>query len=562
MGVLRRAALTGAILAAAVTAGTAAAADDPAASMATGPAQAVILLSTPELPSGRSQRARERWHELRARSREILDRTASANDLSVDSAVPEVGLLAVDLGPGGLPALRRELAADPRVLSVHPDSPVQLRYSPNDPAFVNADPHAPTGDLAQWNLVREGGPAAWDLSKGNGAEVAVVDTGVDGSHPDLAGRIAGAQAFGTSSPTSDTDGHGTHTAGLACGQSDNSFGIASLGFQCSLFIAKIAIPGECSSVSAAIVAAANRNSDVISMSIGECDGSIVPALDYAQARGAVMVVSATNTTAGDGTYPEEWAQPLGTGPDPSFDRGLVVTSAQYDGTRSLFGSQGGAEATSRVSVAAYGSATNAIGGQQGILSTWPANNTSSDATYHSRTSINGDGRFAYLEGTSMAAPQVAGEAALIRAIKPDMPNTQVVHLIKATTSACGAYGDLGWGIVRADSAVAAALGRDTDAPTSAVTRAKRIGEDRRGPVFKIRTSSADASRCAALPVSGVTKVTVFARSKKPSYRKIGVARKNVLIFHGKRHRHYRFYSVAADKQGNREAAPAAPDLRR
>jgi serine protease len=560
MGVLRRAALTGAILAAALTAGAAAASDD-AATVSTGRAQAVILLSTPELPSGRSQRARERWHELRARSREILDRTASANDLSVDSAVPEVGLLAVDLGPGGLPALRRELAADPRVLSVQPDSPVQRRYSPNDPAFVNADSHAPAQDLAQWNLVREGGPAAWDLSKGNGAEVAVIDTGVDGSHPDLAGRIAGSQAFGTSSPTSDADGHGTHTAGLACGQSGNSFGIASLGFQCDLFIAKIAIPGNCSSVSAAVVAAANRNSDVISMSIGECDSSIVSALDYAQARGSVMVASAANTASGDGTYPEEWAQPPGTGPDPNFDRGLVVTSAQYDGTRSLFGSQGGAEATSRVSVAAYGSATNAIGGQQGILSTWPANNTSSDATYHSRASINGDSRFAYLEGTSMATPQVAGEAALIRSVRPDMPNTQVVHLIKATAGHCGTYGDLGWGIVRADLAVAAAVNRDIDAPTSSVTRAKRVGKGRRGPIFKIRISSADTARCAALPVSGVKEVAVFARSKKKGrYRQIGVTRKNVLIFRGKRHRHYRFYSVAVDNQGNREGPPATPDL--
>jgi subtilisin family serine protease len=68
----------------------------------------------------------------------------------------------------------------------------------------------------------------------------MADSGVDGGHPDLGGRIAGATAFGTSDPTTDPVGHGIHTAGLACGDADNGFGIASMGFDCSLYIAKIA----------------------------------------------------------------------------------------------------------------------------------------------------------------------------------------------------------------------------------------------------------------------------------------------------------------------------------
>ena len=220
---------------------------------------------------------------------------AAREGLDIETAVPEIGMPSVDLGPGGLPALRRALADDPRVESVRPDPPVELRYSPNDFAFTHPDPHAPNGDLTQWNLIREGGPPAWDLSRGTGAEVAMVDSGVDGGHPDLSGRIAAASAFGTSSPTTDPVGHGTHTAGLACGDADNAFGIASMGFDCSLYIAKIDFDGPCSNVAAAITAAANRNSDVISMSLGHCNSTLVPALAYAQSRGSVLVGAGDNS---------------------------------------------------------------------------------------------------------------------------------------------------------------------------------------------------------------------------------------------------------------------------
>jgi hypothetical protein len=182
-----------------------------------------------------------------------------------------------------------------------------------------------------------------------------------------------------------------------------------------------------------------------------------------------------------------------------------------------------------------------------------------------RTTVNGDSRFAYLVGTSMAAPQVSGVAALIRAVKPDMPNAEVVHLIKATASHCGSYGDgIGWGIVRADDAVAAAVGRDLDPPSSEVTKVRRIRTGRRGPVFKLRLRAAEATppRCAKLPVTGVKKLAVFASARGGRYRRIGKTTKRVLIFRGKRHRRYRFYSVALDNQGNREAPPALPDAKR
>jgi serine protease len=569
---MRWGALTIAGLAALVIIATAAAqARQPAGSASLG--RAVVFVDTPDLPDGRSPAARTRWHDLRAESSSILGTVAERDGLDVETAIPEIGLLSVDLGPGGLPALRRSLAGDPGVESVRPDVPVQLRYSPNDFAFTHHDAHAPNGDFSQWNLIKEGAPRAWDLSRGTGAEVAIIDSGVDGGHPDIAARIAGAAAFGTSSPTSDTVGHGTHTAGLACGDADNGYGIAGMGFDCSLYIAKLAFPGPCSNVSDAIVSASNRNSDVISMSLGGCDPGLIPALSYAQSRGSVLVAAGDNSPDPDGScgglidpfnciYPEEWLQPNGTGPNAGFDRGSVVTSAKYDGTRSNF-----AEQTNRVSVAAFGSASNTVGGQQGILSTWPVNQTDGDLGTGAfltpcgcRTAVNGDSRFAYLVGTSMATPQVAGVAALIRAVKPNMANTKVVHLIKATAGHCGSYRDgIGWGVIRADQAVAAALDRDVAAPSSRIKKAKRTHG-----VVALRIKRFDTSggtSCVKLPTAGVKKVLVFASASGGAYHRIGKTSKAKLRFAAKRGRRYRFYSIAIDDAGNREAPPAAPDAK-
>ena len=577
MGAMRRVALTIAALAASLMA-AAAQAQPPAAAPAAA-AQAVITVSTPELPSGRSPAARARWHELRSDSRRILDGVADRGDLAVETAIPETGQLSVALGPGGLPALRRSLADDPRVESVRPDPRVELRYAPNDYAFTHHDVHAPSGDLGGWNLSREGGPGAWDLSKGTGAEVAVIDSGADGTNPDLAGRIVGSASFGTgSSPVTDTDGHGTHTAGLACGDSDNGVGISSLGFHCGLFIAKEG--GFCSDVANGIVAAANRNSDVISMSLGGCDPGLIPSLSYAQSHGSVLVVAGDNNPNPNGSchtpfpipdpfdcfYPEEWVQPNGTGPNAGFDRGLVVTAAKYDGTRAAF-----AEATNRVSVAAFGAASDmGSSGQQGILSTWPGNPTDADLGTPGtewaghpcgcRTTVNGDNRFAYLVGTSMATPQVAGLAALIRAVKPSMANTRVAHLIKATASHCGTYGGgIGWGLIRADQAVAAALNRDIGPPSSRISKAKR---GRGFVTLKIkRHDTSGGGGCVKLPAAGVKKVLVFASANGGRYHRVGKTSRGSLRFHVKPRRHYRFFSIAVDKDGNREAPPSRPDAK-
>ena len=352
--------------------------------------------------------------------------------------------------------------------------------SPNDFAFTHTDAHAPNGDLTQWNLIREGGPRAWDLSRGKGSEVAMIDSGVDGSHPDIASHIAGAAAFGTSSPTTDSVGHGTHTAGLACGDSDNGFGIASMGFDCSLFIAKIALPGLVLKRRATRSRRpANRSSDVISMSLGGCDSGLGLG---AQLRPVARV------GPGCGRWTTPRTRPDRCGP---FTERLHLSRGVAAAARHRARTPASTVAWSSPRPSTTGRPRNGVCreddprlGRRLRIGLGPGRGTAGHPLELARqqrrprippggrTTVNGDNRFSYLVGTSMATPQVAGVAALIRAVKPNIANTKVVHLIKATASHCGSYGDgIGWGVIRADQAVAAALDRDIDPPSSRVKRA-------------------------------------------------------------------------------------------
>jgi hypothetical protein len=111
MGGMRRAVLISAALGVLVLAATAAAQPSRPTGGVTG--RAVVLVDTPDLPTGSGVAARSHWHRLRAESSRILGRVAVRDGLVVETAIPEIGLLSVDLGPGGLPALRSRLEGDP-----------------------------------------------------------------------------------------------------------------------------------------------------------------------------------------------------------------------------------------------------------------------------------------------------------------------------------------------------------------------------------------------------------------------------------------------------------------
>jgi serine protease len=524
--------------------------------------RAIVEVETPALPTGRGGGARERWHRLRAESGELLGRLAARYGLELIDSIPETGQLTVALEGESVAELRERLAADPRVGLVEADRPVEFRYVPNDFAFNSPDPNAPFGDFGQWNLLRSRAVGAWSLSKGIGAEIAVIDSGVEADHPELSGIVGTLDCVRPSplqapqcggSDVSDPDGHGTHVAGLACGSSDNGLGIASMGLGCSLFVAKVF---WCSSVAEAIAVAGNRYSDAINLSLGGCDSSMADEIQYAWARGAVPVAAAENAPDAVTSYPARAVQPDGSGPELGAGHGLVVTAAKHSGARAAF-----AQRTDGVSVAAFGAAFDQLGGRQGILSSWPAAQTTIEsgdpgtgaAPCWCRTTLQGDDRYAYLQGTSMAAPQVAGLVGLIRSVKPNLPADRVVRLIKLTADNCASYGrGTGWGLIDAHHAVGAALGRDVNPPVSRVRRANRKR-------IRLKRFSRECSK--ELPSSRLRWVNVFVSVDGRRYRRLTKTRRKTIRFKGKAGHRYRFYSIAVDRAGNREARPKRPDAR-
>ena len=220
-------------------------------------------------------------------------------------------------------------------------------------------------------------PDVWRRTKGLGVRVAVLDTGIDSDHPDLEGAIEQTRDF-TGEGIEDLNGHGTHCAGVIAARK-NDIGFIGAAPLASLLVGKVlrnSGAGALSALAEAVDWAVEQRADIISMSLGAEEGTpeLYEAIHLALARGAIVICAAGNSgalfTNGIG-YPGRY--------------GSVITVAAHDqhGQPSGFSSRGAA-----IDFMAPG---------QDIWSTFR------------------QGGYAKLSGTSMAAPFVAGLAALVLA---------------------------------------------------------------------------------------------------------------------------------------------------
>jgi serine protease len=473
--------------------------------------------------------------------------------------------MTVDVPAGmSVQQLAAKLSHDPEVRRVEPDSRHRPRYVPYDPAVTEQDPLAPRGTPYQWYLTREGFPAAWDLSRGTDIKVGIIDSGIDSSHPDLAGKIVAVRDQDSGpNGTVDEVGHGTHVAGLACAATDNGIGIAGTGRDCLVIAERSDLSS--SSVVASLVDATNKGASVINMSFGggRLTAAELRALRYAYRHDVVLVAAAADAPSVEQGHPAKDLQPTGTGPKLDQGTGLVVTAADATGARASFAGRG-----SQVSIAAYGD--TGPGGAPGIFSTYPSNSTtieSGDTNPPSppcpscRTTLNGDPRYGYLSGTSMAAPQVVGAVALVRAANRRLSNISVIRLMKSSALRTrGWTNDLGWGIVNAGAAVQGALelAKDTVAPR-AFPRGGR-GERKVGPHFTLRWRGKDTAGAGVVP-AGVESYRIYARKGGGRYRLEAITRSSSIRFTGRRGSRYSFFIQSRDLAGNVEPPPRTADFR-
>lgn len=474
------------------------------------------------------------------------------------------------LAGGSLRALARRLRADPTVAHVEVERRFTLRSNPNDPALTTQEGAAgtPADTPVEWWAYRENFPAAWDVTNGAGALIGVIDTGIDASHPEFAGRIKAAvdQDANTNNPGQDDAGHGTHVASLACADGGNGIGLAGAAYGCSLIIERSDLGNF--SVAQSIVDATDRGALAINMSFGT-DGSqpaaraIVDAIDYAYRHGVVLVAAAADDPVEEQGDPSNVLQPTGTGPDITKGKGLDVTAANVRDERASFAGRG-----TQISLAAYGTFQSAGGGgPRGIFGAFPRNITTLETGFvpagqppcNCRAVFNGDSRYAYVGGTSMAAPQVTAVAALVRRLNPDLGAGDVIQLIKRTARRPGGAGwsaELGWGILDAGAAIAAARGEDRRPPVSHLTSPHRLVGGR----ITLRLSGSDPAPPQVVS-SGIARFEVWRSVNGGRARRLLATTRRTLHVPARRGVRYGFYSVAVDRAGNREAAPGRADAR-
>jgi subtilisin family serine protease len=387
----------------------------------------------------RQEARRERMLQHAGVRRRLPPLTGTLPDLS--------SIYVLELAPWlDMEAVAREYASDPDVEYAEPDRKVQAAFVPNDPFFASSRSWGQTFDDL-WGLKLIEAPAAWDVSRGAGVVVAVTDTGVDYFHPDLAANmwvnpgeiplnlmdddgngyvddINGWDFVSDDAEPFDDHGHGTHVAGTIAAVGQNGVGVVGVAWQSKIMALKglnSAGGGTVSDLAEAIVYAAENGADVINASWGGVGSSqtIDDALAITAAAGVVFVAAAGNNNSD--------VELNLSGPFFPASNAHAITVSAFDhlDQRAFFSNFG-----RKIDVAAPG------GGDEGTGYD-PYRSILSLRSSAAGSDMTGGGRLvvqqAYLRqaGTSMAAPHVAGAAAVILAAHPGFGPEQVRQALRA-----------------------------------------------------------------------------------------------------------------------------------
>jgi len=346
---------------------------------------------------------------------------------------------------GAEAALAAKLSGRDDVEYAEPDQPRQAHLVPTDPLYAGW----------QWNLPKIEAPSAWDGTVGDpSVVVAVIDSGFDVGHPDRPTHlrlgcdyVAWEQVNSATCPhvAGDPHGHGTHVAGIVAAAQGNGLGLSGVAPGVTVLVVRVLDEngsGYVSDTADAIRYAADAGARVINLSLGSDTSSAYErsAIEYAQARGVLIVASAGNgyQTGNATNYPA------------AYPGVLAVGASTRDDTRAAYSNTG-----DYVDLVAPGGSGSAASGRS-IASLYPL----------------AKGGYAALNGTSMAAPHVTGAAGLLFSLRPDLGGEDAGAILRSTARPLGGgvpNPEFGYGRLDLAAALQAARTFGAPAPTATPT---------------------------------------------------------------------------------------------
>ena len=351
-------------------------------------------------------------------SPQAMDRIQESAGARAVAHIPDLDVRVLRVPRGAEDAVVAALARNSSVQFAERNPLVAATQSPNDPWWPN-----------EWGEAKVRAPQAWDLSTGSSSVVvAILDTGIDFSQPDLQGKIvAGRDIVNNDADPSDDNGHGTYTAGVVGAATNNGLGVAAYCWACSIMPVKVLAAdgsGSMSNVAAGITWATDHGARVISMSLGGTSASstLASAVTYAHDRGVVLAAAAGNYGTTTKVYPAAYPEVLGVAGTDSTD--TLYSWSSYG---------------SWVKVAAPG-----------------CNYTTGRNAWY--------GTFC---GTSSATPVVAGLAALAASFSPSATNTAIEQALES--SAVNIGGVVAYGRVDALGTLQALGGSASPSPSPTAT---------------------------------------------------------------------------------------------
>jgi hypothetical protein len=320
-------------------------------------------------------------------------------------------------------AVANALSHNPNIKFAEVDRLIAPNFVPNDPYYSS-----------EWHLQTIGAPTAWNTSIGAGITVAILDSGVDSTHPDLQGQLVpGWNFYDNNSNTSDVYGHGTLVAGVVGAIGNNGAGVAGVAWGARIMPVRVTDTsgiGSLSMFSNGLTYAADHGARVANLSFPvQSSSSTQTAAQYFVNKGGLVFNSAGNYGTLDTT--------------PASSALVSVSATTSSDTIASWSSYG-----PYVDVSAPG------------VGIWT-------------TSMGGG--YSGVSGTSFSSPLSAGVAALMMSVNPSLAPAQVVSLLESSAVDLGTTGydyDYGYGRVNAAAAVAAAASAksvDTQPPSVSIT---------------------------------------------------------------------------------------------